>query len=414
MSSSPPLFDTDLPSPSFVVDLDVCRSNCERMLARCASQKLGLRPHVKTHKTVEGADLQCGTAPGARDGAKIVVSTLAEAEFFASRGFAEILYGVPFEPSKFGRIWALHASLPAFHVLVDSAEALDDLEAFAAERVAALTSSPAGSGAASDALVQGARRVSAFLAVDATGYHREGVDPATAEALALAVRMGRSRRVKLAGIYSHSGNSYNCVGGQAGAAVVAETERDVMVRFADAVRAAGIDVPVVSLGATPSACSGIEWAPGLELHPGNFLFLDRQQVESGSGSLAEVAVYVLARVIARHPERNEFLIDAGGCALHKDPAGMQDGCWGSLRDDPSLVLRKMTQEVAVVRPRGEEEGVDWARYPLGAVVRVVPNHACMTAACHPVYHVVAGDGVEEGGAGPGRKLVGTWTPAKFW
>jgi D-serine deaminase-like pyridoxal phosphate-dependent protein len=69
------------------------------------------------------------------------------------------------------------------------------------------------------------------------------------------------------------------------------------------------------------------------------------QVASGSCALTDIACYVVARVVACYPSRNEFLIDAGALALHKDPAGLPDGTWGELRDDPALVLKRITQEV---------------------------------------------------------------------
>ena len=74
------LRDNDLPSPSFVVDLGRASRNCSRMLAAARAQRIGVRPHVKTHKSREGAALQVGEA--ARDDSRcVVVSTLCEAEF---------------------------------------------------------------------------------------------------------------------------------------------------------------------------------------------------------------------------------------------------------------------------------------------------------------------------------------------
>ena len=66
----------------------------------------------------------------------------------------------------------------------------------------------------------------------------------------------------------------------------------------------------------------------------------------------DIACYVVARVLARYPARHELLIDAGACALHKDPAGLADSTWGSLLGDPSLVLKRITQEArfVLVRP----------------------------------------------------------------
>ena len=70
-----PITDNTLSSPSFVVDLDRARANAARMLAFTRAQGVGLRPHVKTHKTLEGMALQVGDTG---DTARIVVSTLRE------------------------------------------------------------------------------------------------------------------------------------------------------------------------------------------------------------------------------------------------------------------------------------------------------------------------------------------------
>lgn len=63
----------DLPTPCLVVDEDVVKRNCERMLAKAREAGVKLRPHVKTHKTVEIAELQvCFTSKGQKGGGKYV------------------------------------------------------------------------------------------------------------------------------------------------------------------------------------------------------------------------------------------------------------------------------------------------------------------------------------------------------
>lgn len=49
-----------LSTPAFVVDLDVVKANCERMLARAQKGGVHLRGQTKTHKTIEGAIYQTG------------------------------------------------------------------------------------------------------------------------------------------------------------------------------------------------------------------------------------------------------------------------------------------------------------------------------------------------------------------
>ena len=89
-------------TPALVVDEDRMKENARRMLRTVREQGVSLRPHVKTHKTIEGAFFQLfgddavalRTERLANASCKIAVSTLGEAEFFAAAGFQDILYAV--------------------------------------------------------------------------------------------------------------------------------------------------------------------------------------------------------------------------------------------------------------------------------------------------------------------------------
>ena len=52
-------------------------------------------------------------------------------------------------------------------------------------------------------------------------------------------------------------------------------------------------------------------------------------------------------------------------------------------------------------PAGE---ADFERLPIGAQVRIAPNHACMTAAAHERYHVVEG----------GSEVLAVWERCNGW
>merc|ERR1712167_240377 len=92
------------------------------MLAKAASLGTVLRPHMKTHKTLEGGVLATGGSKR-----RIVVSSLAEAEFYANGGFDDILYAVPITGDKLPQAARLTARLDAFHVLVDHEAQVDEL-----------------------------------------------------------------------------------------------------------------------------------------------------------------------------------------------------------------------------------------------------------------------------------------------
>jgi D-serine deaminase-like pyridoxal phosphate-dependent protein len=77
-------------TPALVVDRAVLVDNVERMAARAGSAGVALRPHVKTHKSLEVAALQ-----RARGAAGLTVATLREAEVFVAAGFDDILIASP-------------------------------------------------------------------------------------------------------------------------------------------------------------------------------------------------------------------------------------------------------------------------------------------------------------------------------
>ena len=136
---------TELATPSLLIDLDVMEKNIQRMSRKAGRLGVGLRPHVKTHKSVEIARLQ---TRGAKDG--ITVSTLAEAEYFASAGFTDITYAVPLTPNKMERACRLAEGMDRLAVLLD--------HGFDPRLL-------------SDAAEKHGRPISVFLKVDC-GYHR--------------------------------------------------------------------------------------------------------------------------------------------------------------------------------------------------------------------------------------------------
>lgn len=80
----------DLPTPSLILDRALLRKNCTAMLDVCGELGVGFRAHVKSHKTLELAEMQVGDGlgrPGAHVPARFVVSTVAEAENL--RGFVD-------------------------------------------------------------------------------------------------------------------------------------------------------------------------------------------------------------------------------------------------------------------------------------------------------------------------------------
>ena len=108
----------DLPTPSLILDRAVVTRNTQRMGARMTEHGVALRPHVKTAKSVPVAKLATVGHSGA-----ITVSTLAEAAYFLSHGFADMTYAVCLAPNKVAAAATLIAQGADLKVIIDSIDA---------------------------------------------------------------------------------------------------------------------------------------------------------------------------------------------------------------------------------------------------------------------------------------------------
>ncbi len=367
----------DLPTPCAVVDASRVQRNCERMRARAEALGVALRPHVKTHKCVPAARLQVGGRTG-----PITVSTVAEARRFATAGFRDITLAVPLAPWRAEEVVELRRDLERLWLLVDHPDTLAEIERAAQQR---------------------RRRVGALLKVDC-GYHRAGVDPVGEIGPSLARRVATSEWVEFGGILTHAGHAYACADLEQVRAV-AESERAVMQTFAGRLRDLGVDVPLVSVGSTPTVCAA-EHLDGVdEIRPGNYVFFDASQAGLGVCRPDDVAFSVLTTVVGRYPERGQLVVDAGALSLSRDP-GFGDGGFGVVCSaDGSVVwsdlrLDSLSQEHGVVVAL---RGLGPSDHPVGEKLRILPNHSCLAAALFDRYHVIADEDVLE-----------RWSPVRGW
>lgn len=348
----------DLPTPALLLDLEVLERNLRRTSERAASMAVAMRPHIKTHKSVEVAGLQralgiCG----------ITVSTLYEARVFADHGFTDLTWAFPVILTRLDEVREL-AERVTLRLVVDSPEAVDALEGLRLP-------------------------LHVWLKVDC-GYHRAGVDPESPQALELARRLAASPTLSFDGLLTHSGHAYDGPSRQEVAAV-AEQERSVMAGFAERLRGEGIAVPAVSVGSTP-ALSVVERLDGVtEVRPGNYCFHDFAQVTIGSCAVRDCAVTVLASVVSCRPGAGRSVVDAGALAMSKDT--------GPRREQPSMgeVFADYGAGVLDGEARllslSQEHGILGVPRPVGSRVRILPNHSCLTAAQFDEYAVVRGDEV---------------------
>ena len=362
-----------LQTPCLIVDEAKMTRSIEAMAAKARALGVTLRPHLKTAKSVDVARrlLTGGTGPA-------TVSTLAEAEVFAAAGVADILYAVGIAPQKLDRVQAIRRRGCDLAVILDTLEQAD---------------------AVAEASRRAGEAIPALIEIDSDG-HRGGLKPADP----MLVEVGRRLHdggAAMRGVVTHAGGSYDVVG-PAGHEVFAEQERAAAVGAAEALRAAGLPCPVVSVGSTPTARAARDLTGVTELRAGVYVFFDLVMAGIEACAVEDIALSVLTTVIGRQADRGWLLVDAGWMALSRDrgTAGQAvDQGYGLVCDEagqvlPDLIVIKANQEHGIVAPRPGAPAID---LPVGTRLRILPNHACATAAQHQAYHVLPAD--------PGAPLV---------
>ena len=361
-----------LDTPTALLDEGRMQHNIRRMQSRITALGARLRPHVKTAKCVAVAQQQL--AAGAQG---ITVSTLKEAEVFFDAGIHDILYAVCIAPPKLAQVRALRGRDCALTIVVDSVAAAQ-----------AVVADGRAAGHAFDVMIE----------VDTDG-HRAGALPESE----LLLQIGRTLHeggAALQGVMTHAGASYECRTSEALEAM-AEQERSRCVRAAQRLRAAGLPCPEVSVGSTPTALSAQQLEGVTEVRAGVYVFHDLVMHGVGVCSLDEVALSVLCTVIGHQQAKGWVLVDAGWMAMSRDRGTHDqpvDHGYGAVCDEAGtpidgLIMSGANQEHGIVSWRdGRVDSGLAQRFPLGTRLRVLPNHACATAAQFAAYDVLGADG----------------------
>jgi D-serine deaminase-like pyridoxal phosphate-dependent protein len=368
---------TDLETPALLLDRTRLDRNIARMRKHVNDMRVALRPHVKTAKSMDVLRRALEGPPGSveREPSGITVSTLKEAEYFLSNGVTDILYAVGIAPNKLAHVAELCRKGADMTLLLDSAEAADMLAA----RGEAL-------GVQFPALIE----------IDSDG-HRSGIKPGDPRLLDIGARLHGRPGAELRGVMTHAGDSYNCKGIDEIRAM-AERERAAVVECAAMLREAGLPCPIVSVGSTPTATYAERMDGVTEVRAGVYMFFDLVMAGLGVCVLDDIAVSVMTSVIGHQSDRNWIITDAGWMALSRDRGTAKqrvDQGYGVVcdlagRPIDDLIVADTNQEHGIIAKRNGQP-IDMSRFPVGMLLRILPNHACATSAQHSQYHVITGE-----------------------
>lgn len=337
-------------TPAVLVDLDIARRNIQRFQSYADAHALQVRPHIKTHKLPAIAAMQL--AAGA---VGITCQKVSEAEAMVAAGdeIRDVLISYNIVgAAKLARLRAL-ARKVRLSVVADSVAVVDGLSAAFAREPQALR----------------------VLVECNTGADRCGV--ASPEAAAtLARHIASAPGLAFGGLMTYP---------PAGGAAAVQA---FMTRAKALLTEAGIEVPVVSSGGSPSMMTAADAPVTTEYRPGTYVYNDRSLVVHGVCGWEDCALTVLATVVSV-PAPNRAIIDAGSKTLTSDLLGLSGH--GHVLGRPDISIDQLSEEHGRLVSAG----------PIGLAVgdrlRIVPNHACV------VTNMVDAVQVLEQGA-----LVGPW------
>ena len=348
---------TILQTPTPLVDIDTLERNLNRMAAYAAEHGLGLRPHVKTHKSPRVARAQVE-----RGAVGLTCATPREAEVMATCHDDLLLAYPPIGGGRVERMLDLPAPVRPM-VALDSAEAVLHLAPAARE---------AG------------RTVRVLVELD-LGMRRVGV-ATPQEAVSLARMVMDTTGVEFVGVAFYPGHLKSP--GEEREEGLARLGRDLGA-ILDALTTAALPARIVSGGSTPTAWDTHRISGVTEFRPGTYVYNDRTTVAAGACRLEDCALTVLATVVSTAVS-GQAVIDAGTKALGREPMGADPSLgYGEILGHPEVVVSRMSEEHGVL----DLSRTAW-RPTIGEQVRVLPNHVCIAVHLHDFVHGVRGESLE--------------------
>jgi D-serine deaminase-like pyridoxal phosphate-dependent protein len=349
----------ELDTPALLVDIERLERNITRMASLVEETGVRLRPHVKAHKTVAISHKQI-----ANGAIGIGVAKLGEAEIMALGGITDIMITTPLVGvSKIERLRRLAHQIKV-SIVLDSLEVAKVISRMAQK----------------DGLW-----IETLVEID-TGLNRCGLPPGV-PAVNFVKQLIKLPNLLFGGFKTAELQVYDKRSRDA----VEELEREVsnsLLQTAQELRRQSIDVPNICAGTTASAERTCRMEGVTEIHPGSYVFNSLDGVVTGSATLDECAMTILATIISK-PAPDRAVIDAGFKTLSLVTVQGLPG-YGYVKPyGDTVVLERLYEEHGVLRFTEPHNAVR-----IGDLVEIIP---CSCSAIPNLFDemvVVQGNQVE--------------------
>ncbi len=340
-------------TPIGTIDLARVRANAREVVAFLGQHGIAWRPHVKTHKSLEIAQIQLDA--GAQG---LTVATPHEAEVMSALCDDLLLGYPPVGASKVDRLIALPPNV-RLTIGLDSEAALRPVSEAA----------------------DGAGRVVGILIEFDAGLKRVGVTTPE-ELVALTQLVHELPGVEPRGVMFYPGHIRVARSAQQELLATLDARlNDYLV----ALEQAGHPAQVVSGGSTPTLWSSHHLRGLTEVRAGTCIFNDRD-IQTLEGCTAAGLAYSVLTTVVSIAVPGQVVVDAGSKALAKEPFRSDGDGFGALLDRPEVTVRALSEEHGVL----DLSGTDW-RPEVGDRVRIVPNHVCVSVNLQDSLLVIDGE-----------------------
>lgn len=351
----------ELDTPTLLIDQDILMANLKRMQTFADSNRIDLRPHIKTHKMPYIAAIQCNL--GAQG---IAVAKVGEAEAMVEYGLDDIMIANEIVGKK---------KLMRIAALMDRCKLR-----YGADSIFQIQEA--------EAIFSVYQKTAQIVIEIEVGEARSGVS-LKEDFCAIIKEIQRSPHVTYCGVFGHDGNTYQAE------SLVRCTEislqaQEQLLRFAAYAEELGETNECVSYGSTPAALCNCKILKGItDLRVGTYALMDASQAHI-AGSFSDCAATVLATVISR-PTEDRVVLDVGakGLTMQERTGGIcNSNGKGKILGYPDVSIDKMYDEHAIIHNRVFREAVK-----VGDKVRIIPAHICPTVNLYDTAAFHSGDTV---------------------
>ncbi|MEY3541295.1 MAG: hypothetical protein RLZZ204_107 [Bacteroidota bacterium] len=347
-------------SPSLLVYPSLVHKNIAEMI-RMAGSVHRLRPHIKTHKTVEG--IQMMQEQGIY---KFKCATIAEAELLAINKAKDVLLAHQPVGLKIDRLIKLITTYPdtVFSAIVDNLEQANAINL---------------------KLTDAALRLHVFIDIN-VGMNRTGIAP-NEEALQLYEYIQSATNLQFAGLHVYDGQHRQADPLEREKACDKAFEQ--VYQWIEKLEQRGYERPLIIAGGSPSFSIHAKKIDR-ECSPGTNIFWDHGYASICPEQHFTPAVHLVTRVISK-PSSNRVCLDLG----HK-----------AVASENEITKRVYFPSNSDLKPVGQSEEhlvmetEQAEKYKVGDILIGIPYHICPTVALHETLIAIDND-----------QIIGEWQVA---